>query len=472
MPVTKGMRRAAAKSERRRQWVGENPLLVAYEISKEELTVQFGNREKVPYHRDKFPYSAAGLQAVDEVAKRLADEQGHDQVRSFMEPTGCYWMNAAWWEHQQGREYRLIHPVTTARERESTQYCHAKDDDRDVHVIHCCGSEGKFTETQLELDPVRVALRAAAAEYQLLEAQSTAEQNRILGWLWATCPRYETAFKNVFSMTSLSLLRTPGFLALLYGGTWEDLEQAVRRYQVGKRLQIGSLQKLQETLQSDAPDWGIPVYRGPLGSRINHAAERYYLCEQQQKRAAAAVLENYAQLPESVWLNTYAPLQPLRHALALAFVGNPDHYDISRTLVKLAGIEPTPNQSGGRHGKTRISRHGRTHLRWASIRNAFVLSRRDSVCMVRHHALTSRSQDPLKYWQSLTALAGKYLRTLHALCTQRIAYDPTVATGEKQPPRWRSPKEPAEDPKYFVEVVESNETLRALRDEILSEATN
>jgi transposase len=120
-------------------------------------------------------------------------------------------------------------------------------------------------------------------------------------------------------------------------------------------------------------------------------------------------------------------------AAILAETGDPARFGSPRAVVKHAGLCPRDNASGQRQGKTCISGKGRPALRLAAWRAVWAALPNNPVLAARFSYLTTRQHNRLARQQARTACAAALLRWLHVVVTQRVAWDPAIAAGQKPP---------------------------------------
>ena len=135
-----------------------------------------------------------------------------------------------------------------------------------------------------------------------------------------------------------------------------------------------------------------------------------------------ARFENQVRTHYSVWGTS-----PLTNALVLGFMGDPSSYDSPSSLVKMAGCEPVPHESGKFKGRSFISHRGRNLLRKAGDRIAFLLEKRNSVFRNFFRHLTTRSQNKLTKRETRVACINKYFRIIWVLCNHRVPFNPALA---------------------------------------------
>jgi transposase len=100
-------------------------------------------------------------------------------------------------------------------------------------------------------------------------------------------------------------------------------------------------------------------------------------------------------------------------------------------VVTHAGPCPRDNASGSHQGKTSISGKGRPGLRLAAWRAVWAALPNNPVLAARFTYLTTREHNRLARQQARAACAAALPRWLHVVVTQRVAWDPAIAAGQK-----------------------------------------
>jgi transposase len=172
---------------------------------------------------------------------------------------------------------------------------------------------------------------------------------------------------------------------------------------------------------------GMRSGRATMFWRIANSLDRLELYETQQDRASKALTDLYEKCEYKQYLDSVWGTNPLTNALVLGFMGDPSSYDSPSSLIKMAGCEPVPNESGKFKGRSFISHRGRNLLRNAGDRLAFLLEKRNSVFRNFFRHLTTRSQNKLTKREARVACINKYFRIIWVLCNHRVPFNPALA---------------------------------------------
>ncbi len=105
-------------------------------------------------------------------------------------------------------------------------------------------------------------------------------------------------------------------------------------------------------------------------------------------------------------------------------IKNRSRFSHPKQIQKLAGLNLRENSSGEHKGQTTISKRGRKRLRALLFRAMLPLVAKNQEFKQLHKYYTTRSINPLKKIQSITALCGKLIRIFYAVMTKDIEYNP------------------------------------------------
>jgi transposase len=447
MKHSKGWNRERQKDLRKRELVAGRTLICSLDLAKARhaFHVLDSNRESVA--RGRVPHSAEGLEGLLTQLEALRQDKGCDRIVFFMEGAAHFWMPIASLLERKGYLYRLVQNCAVKHQRHVAGQSGRKNDPLDAAHIGALASALHFCFTQLPRREEWIRLRTCAHEYQELVDLMTAEKNRIHAFLETVFPGYYEIFAEPFGESSLAILRS---LPHVPSADPKAFEAQVRRVFQGQSLRVKRCRAAWDYVRSNAP-WGYVEARGALSERIASAAERLQLFLQQQDRLREQLVRTYREIPYARNLDSISGSSAVENGVLLGILGDPKEFDDSRTLVRLAGLDPGERSSGQYEGRTPITRAGRARLRRAAMSAAMCVlqSRRNPDFVRRFFYLQNRADQPLLALQALCACAGKYLRTVWWLCVKDMMYDPDVASQGFPPAK---PKADPADQEMTLEV--------------------
>jgi transposase len=209
-------------------------------------------------------------------------------------------------------------------------------------------------------------------------------------------------------------------------GDGKHFETQIRKHLTGKRLMTTRVRRLHAMLQQGTV-LGLRAGRQAIFFRIIQCLDRLEIYEVQKEAAKQAMLDVYQKSEYKPYLDSIWGTSPTVNALVLGFMGDPALYDRPASLVKLAGCDPVPHESGKLKRRAAISHRGRSLLRKAGDRVSFLLEKRNIVFRTFFHHLMSRQKNRLSKRQARIACINKYFRMVWVLCHYRVPFNPAFA---------------------------------------------
>lgn len=397
--------------------------IVGIDIGKKRLSCALMKKDQTVLCRFKIDASLEGFtQMLNRVEKKT---QHKGKVVYAMEPTGHYWMVLGQFFEDHNKHYVLIHPLAVARSREVVRLNRSKTDPMDARLIGELACRGIITRTQIPED-YWATIRFLAREYMDREKDIVREKLRIFSYVETTLPELLDIFPKPLCMTGRACLKALAHFKPAVKEHFAGFEGRVRKQYAGKRLLISRVRRLYDKLRQGST-LGLRPGRQAMFSRIINSMERLEVYETQQRNTEQMLLSCYDQSEHKQYLDSVCGTSPTTNALILGFMGNPISYDNPKTLVKLAGCDPVLNESGNYRGKTSISHRGRSLLRKAGDRTAFLIEKRNIVFRNFVHRLTTRQKNKLTKRQARIACINKYFRIIWVLCNHRVKFNPALA---------------------------------------------
>ena len=395
--------------------------VVGIDIGKENLSCALMDIKETMKCRFSVEASLAGYQAM--LARVRAEARG--KVVFALEPTGHYWMVLGQFFEDHNQAYVLVHPLVVARSREVERLNRGKTDRLDASLIAKLACRGEVTRTQIP-EHYWATIRFFAREFMDREKDVAREKNRITSYLETTLPGFLEIFPCPLSGTGRACLRVLANFKEAVRADFVSFENTVRACFTGKRLLTSRVRLLHDTLRHDHV-LGLRSGRSAMFFRITNVLDRLELYERQKHAAEQSLLAAYSQTEFKQYFDSIWGTTSTVNALALAFIGDPTSYDTPKALVKLAGSDPVVNESGKFRGRTFISHRGRSLLRKAGDRIAFLLEKRNAIFRTFHQRLMRRSKNRLTKRQARVACINKYLRIIWVLCNHRVPFNPALA---------------------------------------------
>lgn len=396
-------------------------LFVGIDLGKQKSEAIILDRQLRIHGRYKFAHNRTDY---DKLAEWLQKSRaGFDTPRILigMEPTNDYWQWLVTYLEQVGLTYRMVNAFTVKKSREGLQLDYAKDDRRDALTIARLLREGQFTETQLLPDTYAQMRQYEQALWELKKKMR--QQKTVLRQnAERLFPELRQAFKDFTGQTALALLQNHADPQLITALSWEEFSGGVRRDLKGDRLMVKKLRQVYEL----APD-SIGLRPGSaLQVLIQQQIATLTFQQQQLAELERELLTLFHTLPHAPYLLSLG-LGEVTTACIAAELGDPNRFSSAKQWVKLAGIQPSNNQSGQyERQKTPMSHKGRTRLRTHLFFATMRLIRYDTAFKTKQQELVNRTNRPLKRLEAVGALMNKLLHIMWAVCNNQTAYSPEI----------------------------------------------
>lgn len=354
--------------------------------------------------------------------RRLEKLRQHHQapeVMVGMEPTNYYWkLLATDLEGHEQFPYRLVNAYTVKKHREGDQIDRAKDDPRDGFTIADLLRTGKFTQTQL-LKGNYAELREYATMYDRVRKEVGRQKTLLHVTVRQMFPEIGHAFKDLTGATASALLHSHAAPAQICALSEADFIAAVQADFTGKRMVTSKLRQVYRLASDSVGLVNTQALQMAVGL---HTAE-LALKQAQLETIVTALLETFLSLSEAAYMLSMG-LGQVTTAIIAAEIGDPSRYRSASQLVKLAGIQPTPNQSGRKtRSATPMSGKGRPRLRTVLYFASLRLIQHDPAFAQLYQQLQQRKRNPLTGMQALGAVMNKTLHVLWSLIRQQTFYD-------------------------------------------------
>lgn len=373
--------------------------------------------------RHVFSHGTGGYKTLEHHLERWVQECEASEAIVGMEPTNYYWKLVAQEMERIGQRYVLVNPYTVKKHREGDQLDRAKDDNRDALTIADLVRTGKFTQTTL-LHGDYASLREYASLYDQTRSQIGRQRNQIRARMDQLFPELQGLYSGL-GYTVRAIIRHHAAAARVRQMSRSEFLASVRADANGRRIQPG---RVHEAYDLATHSVGVTEGVDALQLGVTAALKRFELLLQQQEQVREEMAEILLSLPEAPYLLSIPSVSPLMAALLLGEIGDPSRYRNAKQLVKLAGVQPSPNESGERtHSPTAMSHKGRALLRQTLYFCCLQLIRMDEAFIYHYRRFQERADNPLTKMQALGALMNKLLRVLWALMKKRTYYDPAKA---------------------------------------------
>jgi transposase len=357
------------------------------------------------------------LDWVNEVAKRTDKEK----IVVGFEPTGHYWFTFGQVILDEEHMLVQVNPYHVKNAKELDDNTPSKSDRKDPKTIAMLVKDGRY---QIPYIPTGkyAELRAANNLREEWLKKICGIKNKIQRWMDIYFPEFLDVFSSWEGKTAILTLERMALPAKILELTAEEI-LSIWREEVKRSTGI---KKARELL-------GIAANSVGIRNGLEMAEYEIQLLIREYKETRR-ILDNLEEKLESLVFTIPGAVNFLEikgigiKAVAgfFAEVGDITRFTHPKQIIKLAGLNVRENSSGKYEGQTTISKRGRSRLRALLFRAILPLTAKNAEFNALHKYYTTRSENPLKKMQSLTALCGKLIRVVYTLVTKDIKYDPEI----------------------------------------------
>jgi transposase len=371
-----------------------------------------------------FPTTRAGFdKAVAYIGEVSAAPPA--EILVGIEFAGNYGFTLAHYLDQLGFPVVSVLPSATKHWKKVVHNLNLKTDAKDAVGITDLTAQGRFVTFPF-LKPAYAELRYLVSARDRLSRLRKGCLTRLRTVVQVVFPELERLFKSFAYSTPLALLQGyPGPQELLQAPKRQVLRllRKASRNHLGEETYEALVRAAQSTL-------ALPVAQGVLKGEIGLLLERYALYQRQVGLLEDRMVVALDELPESEFLLSIRLVAPVSAAAFLGAIGDPQAYDSSRQILRMAGLTLVEHSSGAHQGERHISKSGRPGLRAM----AYMLAVRG----IAHNRLFRAEYDRLmarnggKPQKALVAIARRALRIMFAVAKDRRCWTP-------EPPRSTQP---------------------------------
>jgi transposase len=427
----RGDRRRNEKLARLRAVVRRGLAVVAVDLAKAKQAVAVMDHDSRVLARRMFTCSPWGLDDALAWAEDVAAEAGFDGMVAAFEPTGHRWKPLLALCRERGVGAVCVQPLLVHRARESEDFTRDRSDFKDATIIGRLAAELRcYLPYAPEGEWARLR-HLGARRHELLVRATAARQSlqALLELCWPAA--LAAAAKPADSLTWRACMAVSCDPSAAAGMRWRDYERKVRKHLPAQGTTRLIRRIARAVWESAKQPGGIAAERAAAAERAGFARDDWAHARELLAAVEARMVGALDALGLTELVTTIDGVSAVGAAAILAETGDPARYDSPRTWVKHAGLAPRANESGQFHGVTKVSGRGRPLLRTAAWRAVWGALPHNAVYAARYEHLTAREHNRLNDGQARAAIAAALLRQLHAICTRRQAWNPTIAAGRR-----------------------------------------
>jgi len=348
------------KQVKRRQRIKKTTLVVGLDIGDEHNAMGLMNKDGDILGRyPKIFNSRKGFEYFKKAIEVTKKKHGLKKVLVGMEPTGHYWRKIAYYAKECGYEVRFIKTTSLKHQRELDESSSAKNDLRDAVTITNIVREGKYIDTVIEDGALR-ELRMLGHLRENIRRKSSAAQNRLRAVIDDYFPELNKLFWSMRSKGLWAILEECPFPEDVITINVKEMAEMIGKRSRRKKQALEKAKKVYDLAKESV---GLKYVGGADRYRLETCLEEIKQTENQLKDIKEQMEMLLKKIPSTEILLSIRGIGVISAAMFLGELGNPDHFDSAKAIVKYAGYDPVERDSGKNIGRKMISKKGRWALR-------------------------------------------------------------------------------------------------------------
>lgn len=327
--------------------------VVGLDVSKGTSMLQAFTERNKPYGKIiSIVHTEEGFKQLGGLLEDLKELTGLEPV-VVMEATGHYHRSLVAYLEREGYRHYIVNPLQSKRAK-GTQLRKVKTDAVDAWHMAEMFYRGDVQPHRTWAEEL-VELQHLTRQHEFMTSLHVQAKLNARALLDQVCPAYKKVFHNLFSATSLQVLRS-----MLRGDT--VTEEMVRKTAGSSHGAAWTRAKLEQ------------IQALPSLSKTSKAQQTTLLCmveivltqQEQLERLELAIEETSLTLPEVELLKSIPGVGDKLAATLVAEIGNAAQFEDPKQLVAYAGLDPGVHSSGKfTASSNRISKRGSKRLRRA-----------------------------------------------------------------------------------------------------------
>lgn len=391
---------------------GRRGIVVGVDVSKRYIdygAFRPGERGRVR----RAEQNADGFEAFEGYLAQL--KARGQEVWVAYEPTGPY--SSCLRERLMGGGWRVVqvNPYHVKQAKELADNSPGKTDRKDCGVIAGLVWQGYWREV-VPVCGVHAQLRAGWTRWRSLIKKRTALRNEFQSLLVEWFPELGEIFGDAVCKTVRGVVRA-------YEGPQAVAKKPLSRLRrVIKKATSGRMGRMAEPIRQAAKS-SVAVTEGRRArwSYMVGLLDLIETVEQQQREVYECMETMLEELEEAQAMLTAPGIGVITVAGLLGECGSLSSFESFGRLEKHAGMNLYEISSGQRRGRARLSKRGRSGVRYAVGQIAIFQMRKGALYGEYAQALRGRGK---KAGEIRVAVARKLLRLLYALAREKVAFDP------------------------------------------------
>lgn len=366
----------------------------------------------------KFSNTEQGFASLMSWMQEIRDTHGKNEIIAGMEPTGHYWFSLGVFLRDNGIKPVLVNPHHVKKSKELDDNSQSKNDRKDPKVIAGLITAGRFTYPYIP-EGVYAELRTATNLRFRIEAELTSVKNRLARWFSMYFPEYRKVYGKADAVSGMMVLKVAPLPEDIVELGAEGINQIWR----DAKLRAVGMKRATSLVEAAKRSIGLRDGKDAAKLEFQILIDDYETKHKRLDEVMSLIEKLMEKIPEAKKLLEIKGIGMKTVSGFLAEVGDVRRFTDPKQLQKFAGLAIVDNESGKHKGKTTISRRGRKRLRYLLFEASLSLAATNPEFREIHRYYTTRTNNPLKKIQSLTAIGCKLIRIFYALLTKDVTYD-------------------------------------------------
>lgn len=362
-----------------------------------------------------FKNDLEGFQKLAKESQECCDKHKLRGTVLAIEPTGVYGEALAYWWEDHGGTVVWVNPMHTKRVKELDDNSPLKSDPKDAKVIADLASQGKYLECHLPRG-IFSELRNLVAQRDRYQSHRTAVISQLHQCIDRLFPELIREFSSVRVKSYRKLLASYPAPKELASVSPEDLTNLLRKWSRGSLGEEKAHRLIYVASKSVGVNEGASIIAADVKSLIEQIESIEIYCDTVEKQIKKCL----ERTPGAALLMTIPSFGPVTVAGILANTGDLTEYQHPEELLKFAGLNLFDISSGTHHGRHRITKRGRAHLRKILYMAALRSARRDSPFRKYYQQLVERG---VNRTAALVALMRKLLKVCWSLIRNNRGFE-------------------------------------------------
>jgi len=417
-----------SKQLEKRKRIGERTLVIGMDIGSDFNAACFMDKEGNVLGRYPTIYnSRKGFDYFQAMIMKTRRKYKLDDILIGMEPTGHYWRKIAFFAKEQGYEVRFVRTTAVKHQRELDESSSAKSDIKDAYTIGNIVREGKYIDTVIEESVFRQLRTLAHARERILRYIVGSTHG-----LQAVLNDYFPELRHLFWS-----MKAKGLWTLLEAYPFPEDVRHAGPAAITALLSKGTGKKrhIQEqaacVYQAAVESVGLKAITKADRTRLTMYLEEIKRSDDRRKLLEREMKELLKEIPLAEYVLSLPGMGRVGCAVFFGELGNPEHFQNPRQIIKFAGYDPKENESGLRVGRKIISKKGRWLLRKCLFFMVLRLVHRSSFFKAYYEQKKEGFNRPLEKTEALCAVVLKLIRVLFALMRDRRMFTEELPRCEK-----------------------------------------